>query len=169
MECAGCGAVSMANIWNYGTEDDQNQYYPSPISRKPPDWSWKLTFFSGADEAKLGELLKEIYEAVQGKQHRLAVMGIRAFLEQLMILKVGDKGSFERNLEAFFQEGYISKIQRNAMSHILDSGHAAIHRMHKPTQEDLNIALDITESVTAAIYFHEEDAKSVSARVPPRR
>ncbi len=97
-----------------------------------------------------------------------SVMGIRAFLEQLMILKVGDQGTFEANLDEFLREGYISKMHRKAMSHILDSGHAAIHRMHKPTEEDLNIALDITEAITAAIYFHESDAKSVAERVPPR-
>jgi len=157
----------MANIYNYGGENE-SVYYPSPISRKAPAWSWKLTWFTGKDDSKLGELLNEIYQAVQGKQYRLAVMGIRAFLEQLMIVKVGDQGTFEKNLDAFLAEGYISKIQRKAMSHILDSGHAVIHRMHKPTEEDLNIVLDITESITAAIYFHEDDAKSVAARVPPR-
>src|ERR1700730_1744555 len=87
LECAGCGAVSMANIWNV-TGEDEVRYYPSPISRKAPKWSWKLTWMTGKTEAKLGELLYEIYEAVQGKQYRLAVMGIRAFLEQLMIIKV---------------------------------------------------------------------------------
>src|SRR6266404_6144011 len=82
LACAGCGAVSMANIYNYGG-DDEARYYPSPISRKPPDWLWKLRFLFGNSETPLGELLYEIYEAVQGKQHRLALMGIRAFFEQL--------------------------------------------------------------------------------------
>lgn len=117
----------------------------------------------------MGELLYEIYEAVQGKQHRLAVMGIRTFFEQMMILKVGDHGSFVKNLDAFMEGGYISKIQKNAVSDILDSGHAVTHRMYKPSEDDLNIALDILDSITAAIYFHEDEAKSVAAKVPPRR
>ncbi len=125
-------------------------------------------FFGASEEGKLGSLLNEIYQAVQGKQYRLAVMGIRAFLEQLMVVKVGDKGTFENNLDTFFAEGYISKIQKNAMSHILDSGHAVIHRMHSPTERDLTIALDIAESITAAIFFHEVDAKAVADRAPPR-
>jgi hypothetical protein len=113
----------MGNVWNY-SGDEEKLYYPSPISRKTPNWVWELSFFGAAEEGKLGDLLKEIYQAVQGKQYRLAVMGIRAFLEQLMVIKVGDKGTFEKNLDAFFAEGYISKIQKNAVSHILDSGHA---------------------------------------------
>ena len=55
LECAGCGAVSMANLWNSGGEDEA-RYYPSPISRKPPDWLWKLRFLFATDEKPLGEL-----------------------------------------------------------------------------------------------------------------
>jgi hypothetical protein len=157
--CAGCGAVSMADVWNCGGEDEA-RYYPSPISRKSPEWLWKLRFLFGEDEKPLGELLHEIYEAVQGKQHRLALMGIRAFFEQLMIAKVGDQGTFAAYL--------IAKIQRTAIKHILESGHAAIHRGYKPIEKDLNTALNIVEAITETIFFHEREAKQVAARVPPR-
>ena len=167
LACAGCGAVSMANLWDLGN-GQESRYYPSPISRKPPDWLWKLRFLFGNSETPLGELLHEIYEAVQGKQHRLALMGIRAFFEQLMIAKVGDQGTFNSNLDKFLQEGFIAKIQRTAIEHILESGHAAIHRGYKPVEHDLNTALNIVEAITETIYFHEEEAKEVAARVPPR-
>jgi hypothetical protein len=160
----------MANIYNYGSGDDDIElYYPSPVSRKAPDWSWELSILGTKDEEKLGELLNEIYQAVQGKQYRLAVMGVRAFLEQLMILKVGDKGTFAKNLSAFFEQGYISRVQRTAMEHILDSGHATIHRLHQPSEPDLNIALDITESIAASILIHQDRAKAVAARTPGRK
>ena len=159
----------MANLFNYGDTEDNAEYYPSPITRKLPDWAWKLRWFGARDDTHLGELFYEIYEAVQGKQYRLAAMGIRAFLEQMMISKVGDSGSFEANLNAFEKKGYISQVQKNAMASILDSGHAVIHRMHKPEEADLKTALDIAESITAAIYFHEEAAKAVAAKAPPRR
>jgi hypothetical protein len=168
LECAGCGAVSMANLWS-SSGIDEARYYPSPISRKPPDWLWKLRFLFGADEKPLGELLHEIYEAVQGKQHRLALMGIRAFFEQLMIAKVGDHGSFAANLTAFLNGGYIAANQRSAIEHILESGHAAIHRGYQPIAEDLNTSLNIVEAITATIFLHEQEAQQVAARVPPRR
>ena len=167
LECAGCGAVSMANLWNTG-DDDEARYYPSPISRKPPEWLWKLRFLFGDNERPLGELLHEIYEAVQGKQHRLALMGVRAFFEQLMIAKVGDQGTFKCNLNKFLKDGFIAKIQLTAIEHILESGHAAIHRGYMPVEEDLNTALNIMEGITETIYFHEHEAKQVAARVPPR-
>jgi hypothetical protein len=168
LECAGCGAVSMANLWNV-TGENEARYYPSPISRKPPEWLWKLRFLFGKDEKPLGELLHEIYEAVQGKQYRLALMGIRAFFEQLMVAKVGDKGSFGANLTAFLNDGFIAKNQRTAIENILESGHAAIHRGYEPIEKDLNTALNIVEAVTATIYFHEQEAKEVASRVPPRQ
>ncbi len=158
----------MANRHCYGTNDEEALYYPSPISRKPPDWLWRLRFLFRDSDTNLGELLQEIYQAVQGKQHRLALMGVRAFLEQLMIAKVGDHHSFTANLNKFVEHGYIAKIQKSAIEHILDSGHAAIHRGYKPIENDLNAALNIVEGVTEAIYFHEEEAKEVAARVPPR-
>jgi Domain of unknown function (DUF4145) len=167
LACAGCGAVSMANLWNSGGHDEA-RYYPSPISRKPPTWLWQLRFLFGNDETPLGELLHEIYEAVQGKQHRLALMGIRAFFEQLMIAKVGDQGNFTANLNAFLEAGFIAKIKLTAIKHILESGHAAIHRGYKPVEQDLNTALNIVEAITETIYFHEDEAKQVAARVPPR-
>jgi hypothetical protein len=168
LACAGCGAVSMANIWDTGGEPEA-RYYPSPISRKPPDWLWELRFLFGDNETPLGELLHEIYEAVQGKQNRLALMGIRAFFEQLMIAKVGDQGSFNENLQKFLNEGYIAKIQLTAIQHILESGHAAIHRGYNPVEHDLDTALNIVEAITETIYFHEQEAKRVAGRVPPRR
>jgi hypothetical protein len=167
LTCAGCGAVSMANLWDLGGGPEA-RYYPSPISRKPPAWLWKLRFLFGEHEKPLGELLHEIYEAVQARQHRLALMGIRAFFEQLMIAKVGDQKSFGANLTAFLNSGFIARNQRTAIENILDSGHATIHRGYKPIEEDLNTALDIVEAITATIFFHEQDAKEVAARVPPR-
>lgn len=167
LACAGCSAVSMADIWNTGGENEY-RYYPSPISRKPPEWLWKLRYLFGDQEKPLGELLHEIYEAVQGKQHRLALMGIRAFFEQLMIAKVGDHGNFPKNLQAFLDGGFIARNQVTAIEHILESGHATIHRGYQPIESDLNTALNIVEAITETIFFHEDEARNVASRVPPR-
>jgi hypothetical protein len=69
-------------------ESVEDKYYPSPISRKEPDW---ITWLALGDkkESDLSRLLKEVYQAVYGGQNRPAAMAIRALLEQVMILKVG--------------------------------------------------------------------------------
>jgi hypothetical protein len=164
LQCAGCGTVSMAN-YSFSTDSVREcyrrRYYPSPVTRKTPPWCEQLP-------VRFGELFDEIYEAVRGGQYRLAAMGIRALFEQMMISKVGDKGTFEKNMDAFFDKGCISIVQRDAMKDVLEVGHAAIHRSFKPYEGELSTALDIIEGIFAAIYVHGEAAAEIAARVPPR-
>jgi Domain of unknown function (DUF4145) len=172
LSCGGCGTVSMMHVWT-GTEwfedVDGNKgkpvnvhYYPSPVSRKEPEWV-------AESEGKLISLLQEIYQAIDGGQYRLAAMGIRALLEQVMIAKVGDLRTFDEKLDAFQRAGFISLIQRDAMRATLDVGDAAMHRAFVPTDRDLNTSLDIAEGVMAAIYCHQEAAENMGNRVPPRK
>lgn len=89
IECCGCGRISMGyqRVWkDDGTVD--NDFFPSPVSRKEPDWVywvWLGKWRSSAEQeaAKLMVLLREVYQAVHGSQYRLAAMGIRALLEQV--------------------------------------------------------------------------------------
>ena len=46
-------------------------------------------------DAAIGAVMMEVYQAVTGGQYRLAAMGIRALLEQVMIQKVGDLKTFD--------------------------------------------------------------------------
>jgi hypothetical protein len=118
---------------------------------------------------ELSELLEEIYLALWGKHYRLALMGIRALLEAAMIRKVGDLGSFSKNLDAFVQDGFISRVQREHLIVVLEAGHASTHRMYKPNESELNTLLEIAESVLEAVYIHGTAAKKLAGRVPARR
>jgi len=161
LECAGCQSISLAN-YSFGDSREcyRKRYYPSPAMRKTPSWRSELPLGGG--------LFDEIYEAVGGGQYRLAVMGIRALLEQVVITKIGDHRTFEKNMNAFCEQGYISTVQRDAMNDILDAGHATTHRRFKPNSGDVSTALDITENILSAIYVNGEAAARVADRVPPR-
>src|SRR5260370_41778395 len=111
------------------------------------------------NEEKIGDLMNEVYRAVDGKQYRLAAMGIRALLEQVMILKVGDLKTFNDKLDAFQKQGFISSIQREAMRLTLDLRDAAMHRGFLPKERELNIALDVVEGVLAPIFGHSDRVK----------
>jgi hypothetical protein len=160
LQCAGCQSICIANDSFHDWKCYRTRYYPTPAKRKAPSWRSILPLGIG--------LLDEIYEAVGGGQHRLATMGIRALLEQVMISKVGDYGSFERNVNAFCEQGYISTVQRDAMNDILEAGHATMHRDFDPDEGDVSKALDITENILSAIYVNGEAAAKVADRVPPR-
>lgn len=96
-------------------------------------------------------------------------MGIRAILEQAMISKVDDHGSFFVNLETFKEAGYISLVQFDNLTTVLSAGHAVIHRGgFIPTEDDLSTALNIMEGVSAPIYDHQEVSERLSKRIPAR-
>jgi hypothetical protein len=172
LECSGCHRVCLGEqVLFIDGGEKQHSYYPSPVSRKEPDWLLALIVgLTGNknDDPALGSLLHEIYQAVHGGQYRLAAMGIRALLEQIMVSKVGDGGSFEKQLNEFEKAGYISFIQRDAMMATIDVGHAAMHRAYNPTEEDVKVALDIIEGVMAPLYHHQSKAEKMADRVPPR-
>jgi hypothetical protein len=85
-----------------------------------------------------------------------------------MVSKVGDLGSFEKQIDAFASAGYISLIQLDAMKATLEVGHAAMHRAYKPTENDVKVALDIVEGVMAPLFHHGTKAEEMADRVPPR-
>jgi hypothetical protein len=165
LECAGCHTISMCHeIRDLDTAE--NKYYPSPASRKRPVWFNYL--FMDRDVSNLGWLLSEVYRAVDGGQHRLAAMGIRALLEQVMVKLVGDLKTFDEKLDELQAKGFISLIQRDAMRDTLEMGHAAMHRGFKPDEPELSLALDILEGILAPIYGHAKESSKLAKRIPPR-
>jgi hypothetical protein len=171
IECCGCGRISMGwqRIWTSSFGEVDDEFYPAPITRPRPRWVLELVLgFYGKDKQAIGGILAEVYQAIANGQRRLAAMGIRAALEQVMIATVGDLRTFDEKLDAFQNAGYISLVQRDAMRATLNVGDAAMHRGHLPSDEDLNLALDIVEGVFAPIFVHKDRAQKLGDAVPPR-
>jgi hypothetical protein len=168
LQCCGCGDVCLAEQVLF-TDDGEKEfnYYPPPVSRKRP--KWLLALIIDINNTYMGALLDEIYEAAHSGQNRLAAMGIRALLEHLMITKVGDQGAFEKNLNKFHSDGYISLVQRDTLGSILEIGHGAMHRSFSPQSSDIMLALDTVEGVMAPIYHHQHAAEAIADTVPPRQ
>jgi hypothetical protein len=134
-----------------------------------PSWANMMRLgFDGKSETVIGSLLHEVHQAVRGNMRRLAAMGIRSLIEHLMVSRVGDLGTFQKNLDVFHEKGYISLVQRDCVRTLLDAGDAATHRAFEPTIDDLNTALDIVEGILAAIYDQSEKAAQLGAKRWPR-
>jgi hypothetical protein len=99
----------------------------------------------------------------------VAGMGLRALIEMIIVANIEDQGTFPKNLNAFYEAGYISLIQRDTLDDILEAGHGSVHRKHVMTDEELNTCLDIVEGVMASIYIHKKKTEKMRARVPERR
>jgi uncharacterized protein DUF4145 len=123
IECCGCGKISMGSWTGYGDVD--NEFYPAPITRRQPRWVLDLSLgFYGKVKQAIGGILAEVYQATANGQRRLAAMGIRAALEQVMIATVGDLRTFDEKLDKFQDAGYISLVQRDTMRATLNVGDA---------------------------------------------
>lgn len=176
VKCCGCDSVKLMHAtWfseacdEYGTPITEINYYPPAISRAEPKWLIELGGFLPSDQMQyVRGLLKEIYSALHNDSRRLAVMGIRALIEHLMIAEVSDNGSFKMNLEQFQKSGYLSEKQREILEPILEAGHAAIHRGFHPSVEDVLTVVEITESLVETIYVHTQKAEKLKMRVPQR-
>lgn len=178
IKCAGCDRIHLQHETDYTQMSDgdgnpivDTVYYPPPLSRRRPDWMSGFPNAIWMLETDIGQLLNEVYTALQNGSNRLAAMGIRAVVEIMMIDKIGgDTGSFTGNITQFFQLGYVALHQQPSFkAALIEAGHAAMHRGFKPTTEHLSTLLDITEGLVAAIYFHERSAAKLSSAIPPRQ
>src|SRR5210317_585917 len=103
LTCCGCDSVLFRKqSWDSeycdpktGKPEIYTTYYPPPTFRKFPRWQNDFSPFGETNE-NIWDLIREIYIALQNDALRVAVMGIRALLETIMIEKVGDQGTFPK-------------------------------------------------------------------------
>lgn len=176
-ECCGCEQPHYFwSTWlknDDGSVESSNEWaFPPKNIHQPPKWyinfNFSTVFDETGDKKQVSNLLREVHSALEKNCPRLGIMGIRAIFEHIMTSKIGDSGSFKKNLAKLQSEGYISKIQHDSMSYILEAGHAAIHRAHVPDLGEIIAALEITEGLIETIYINPEKSKWVSKNVKPR-
>ena len=145
-ECCGCEDVTLRRK-NYFSEWDPGDveitYYPPRIGRRLPPWKKELS-------EEIGQLLGEVYAALQADSRRLAIMGTRALIDIVILNEVGDVGTFAQKLEKLQMDGFISVKNREVLDAALDVGHAASHRGYQPESKHLHQVIDIVENLLQA-------------------
>jgi hypothetical protein len=177
-ECCGCEQPHY--FWSTWTQnkdgsgvDSLNGWvFPPKSFHQPPRWYIDFAFSSVFGESRdikhVSDLLREVHSALDNDCPRLGMMGIRALFEHIMVSKIGDHNSFKRNLNRFQAEGYISERQSESVEHILEAGHAAIHRSHEPSKGELIAALEIVEGLIETLYINPDKSRLISNNVKKR-
>jgi Domain of unknown function (DUF4145) len=175
LRCAGCGSLRLKHDnWfsedtdDYGEQNVTTDYYPPAIWRRRPIWlrDPEGPFIFGNTEIE--KLLEEIYSALQTDSRRLATMGIRALLESIMIEQVGDTGQIGTNVDRFLDQGFVPKLNHEMFRfQLIEAGHAAMHRQYVPEKADIDVLMQITESLIETIYVHPTKAKRLG-KIPSR-
>ena len=157
VECCGCEHLAFLSRSHF-SEDVHNDYdpetgemvtipiwdetiYPPVTFRTLPAW------FEDLPDNTLLQISGEIYKSLQTESLYLATFGSRTLLDRLLVLTVGDKGSFEGGLSALVDEGKMSTHEREILEPVLQAGHAAAHRGWAPTREQLKTILDTVEGL----------------------
>ena len=168
LQCCGCEEVSLKRTHWFSEEPEPSVlFYPARVSRWLPEWHIYVP-------SNLRQLLPEVYAALQADSGLLAMMGARTMIESPMIAKVGDHGTFSKNLQALEEEGYLSKVNRQYLEAALEAGHAATHRAHRATAEQLNTGhRHCREPPAVALRSHEaqylSEGRNSSAPTPKRQ
>lgn len=185
VQCAGCEDVRMClktEDQYFGNTHSREYWYPENQIRRMPEWvdsefcKTVRIFDQPKEEDDLSEflidikkLLVEIYQALGGGSHRLATMGIRALIERIMVREVSDRGTFKKNIEAFFDKGHVAESQQEMFRDtLIEAGHAAMHRGWEPKQSDVITLLDITEALIKSQYVDRVRALEVAKSIPSR-
>jgi Domain of unknown function (DUF4145) len=170
IKCGGCGSVSiLLTTQSEANEEPSEEFFPPRTFRRKPLWLVDLPRESLFERSYVAELVDEIYTALQNGSLRLAVMGVRALLEAAMIDKVGDQGSFKKNIDKFETDGFISSSQRKVLEPTIEAGHAVLHRGYSPGQDDVVLLMDIAESIIESVYVTPKKARLVAEATPKRK
>jgi Domain of unknown function (DUF4145) len=175
VQCRGCESVSLRHdSWNSEVYDEKGRpeltttYFPPRTFREPPRWM-SADVFDQICPAEINRLMKELYVCLQNDCCASSAMLTRAILERTMIHNVGDQGSFEKNLTAFEQAGFIGKKQKAVVESMLEAGHASMHRAFIPKRADIVTLVDLLEGLLEVVYFQRQQADDLKRRVPRRK
>ena len=161
LACRGCGSVSMrVEYWHSQFGMEGPIFYPPRISRKEPEWLWRLN-------PDWRSLMQEVYGALQANSRRLAVMGARTLIDLYLTEAVGNAGGFEERLRLLVARGILANDDLETMKAALEAGNAAAHRGHNPNGQDLSVVMDIVEHLLHK-YILKQAADGLKKNTPPR-
>ncbi len=174
MKCMGCEDIRLrhSHWFSEETGDDGEpivhvEYYPATVTRQKPIWRREIFPYNDAVVSQLSPLFDEVYAAHSSGLFRIAVMGIRALSEKIMVDQVEDRGTFASTMEAFFSAGYVAPRQQELFKGVLiEAGHAAMHRNFEPASRDVDTLLDVLEGIVETIYYQPARADAIKKKIP---
>jgi hypothetical protein len=185
VECRGCCDVSFIHSHWYSEDHEYTDEGPEPIvhrelyppapARKPPEWGVDFPLSLSMQDHWVVKLHSDIYAAMGIGAYTLAAMGVRTIVDFIVTSKATDKGTFPEKLARLKAQQLISEAHVDIVSAAFDAGSAAAHRGYSPSTEDVNLLLDVAESLFEQIYLEpvrlkrrSAEAAALKSRTPPR-
>lgn len=154
-------ASTVSNLLGLGSGGISSGFFSRSGSAEYPEWYEEL-------DDKKKALLSEIDVSMRNDLSGLPMMGMRALLEGVMIEHVGDCGSFERNIDKFEKNGFITSQHANILRKVLDAGSASMHRTYFPNVADLGTCVEVVKHLLHGVYVLHPKVQDLAANTPPR-
>jgi Domain of unknown function (DUF4145) len=172
LQCGGCKTVFFQQDYMFsedvapdGRPERTITYYPAPAKRKRPDWFTPIDI-----EARLYDLLKETYNALDVDARVLSVTGARTIFDRASeLLKIDPAITFKEKLSELQTQGHISLSELQHLDILTDAGGAAAHRGWKPTPGQLDTVMLILENFIHRKFVIESEAKRLRSELPRRQ
>ncbi|WP_421726411.1 DUF5655 domain-containing protein [Bauldia sp.] len=169
VECCGCENLELVKLSFlsgsviYDNDSDEKwdeSIFPPVTYRVAPEW------FDDLPDPTLVKIFGEIYKSLQTESYYLATFGSRTLIDRLIVLTVGDQGSFAKGLAALQGQGKISDHERTILDPVVQAGHAAAHRGWAPTRDQLATILDTVEGLIRRLLVLPQLAEELDEAVP---
>jgi Domain of unknown function (DUF4145) len=144
-----------------GARGQSPGFFNETGSTEYPSWYEQL------DDTKK-TLLGEIDIGMRNDLSALPMMGLRAFLESVMIERIGDVRGFEAKLEKFVTNGFVTSQHADSIRKVLDAGSASMHRTYFPNADDLQTCAEVVKHLLHELYVLHPKVQTLAANVPPR-
>ena len=126
-----------------------------------PSWFGKLPPHAQA-------LMREMHTARHSGLMALTAMGVRAVIDVVADDLLGAAGwGFSKKLTALSAAGHLTHVQHQAITAVVEVGHAAAHRAHVPSQRDVLLMLEALDHVLCSAYGLHNTPAELMARTPP--
>lgn len=169
VQCKDCGTTTYCidtkihpGAMNGDSYIKKTDYYPPAPLRIKPDWYGYLS-------KNYQTILNEVYLASDYSLFFLASTGIRIALDQLIVEKIGDAGSFNAKLEKLVTNGIINKTEMEILSSVIDTGSASAHRSYRPGIKLINNMMDILEAIFYKLVVEPEKRKELGRKADELR
>ena len=140
-------------------------YWPAPVSRQRPNWLHRIQ----ESERDLGELLEELYAALDNDLRVLAAVAVRTVFDRASeLLRVDPAIRFDEKLTSLQTAGKISRDEEEILQVLVDAGSAAAHRGWRPKADELSTMVEVVEFFLHRSFVLGDGIAKLKAAVPAR-
>ncbi|WP_353221112.1 DUF4145 domain-containing protein [Salinisphaera sp. S4-8] len=109
----------------------------------------------------------ETYQAIEQNMTWLAMIGLRAIVDEFCNSHIGDIGGMQKKLKALAEQNFINKSQFEALDAVAGAGNASAHRGFRPQLVDVKECMKVVEHLVSQDFF--SDSLSQIRETTPRR